>query len=292
MNYISAEDPKYTIAVCNYNMENTLEESLRSMLDQVDDRFEVLVIDDGSTDNSQQILGRLSNEYDKLRWKEISTKYLNSTRKEANKEARGDYILPQLDADDRYEEVILDFIEIYHQLEEKLNSEFYLQGNHLQIGPKSLILEYNYRNLGYGGDKDFWRRLEADNKLIRIRHKSVKESIGYDREGVETITNSIEEMETEFRSGITFSSYLKWKLNNISVKDDYLIAALSPLIFIKSIIKGRYNAPKEFKTKGSLEDAITPFPTLNDLENEYDVELDRSKISNKGLNKFFMEDND
>ena len=38
--------PIYSVCVCNYNMAETLEISLRSVLDQLDERYEVIVIED------------------------------------------------------------------------------------------------------------------------------------------------------------------------------------------------------------------------------------------------------
>ena len=44
--------PLYSVCICNYNMKEYLEISLKSILEQLDERYEVLVIDDGSNDGS------------------------------------------------------------------------------------------------------------------------------------------------------------------------------------------------------------------------------------------------
>jgi glycosyltransferase involved in cell wall biosynthesis len=51
---------KISICVINKNTEKTLEKSLRSVLNQIDNRFEVVVIDE-STDQSPLILRKLQN---------------------------------------------------------------------------------------------------------------------------------------------------------------------------------------------------------------------------------------
>ena len=43
--------PIYSICVSNYNMGDTIERAMTSVLDQLDDDFELLVIDDGSSDD-------------------------------------------------------------------------------------------------------------------------------------------------------------------------------------------------------------------------------------------------
>lgn len=47
--------PKYTVVVCNLNMSATVERAVESILSQVDDDYEVLVVDGGSTDGSLEI---------------------------------------------------------------------------------------------------------------------------------------------------------------------------------------------------------------------------------------------
>ena len=64
---MSSDSIKYSVCICNYNMADTLEISLSSVLNQLDDRFEVLVIDDGSTDKSVDIIRMLKLKYNNLR---------------------------------------------------------------------------------------------------------------------------------------------------------------------------------------------------------------------------------
>ena len=41
---------KYTIAMVNLNMEDTIQQSILSIYNQLDENFEILVVDGGSTD--------------------------------------------------------------------------------------------------------------------------------------------------------------------------------------------------------------------------------------------------
>lgn len=47
--------PKLSIIVCTYNGENTLEKCINSILNQTFSDFELIIVDDGSTDNSNKI---------------------------------------------------------------------------------------------------------------------------------------------------------------------------------------------------------------------------------------------
>ena len=48
--------PIYSLCICNYNMNDTLESSINSLLAQINESTEIIVIDDGSSDNSVETL--------------------------------------------------------------------------------------------------------------------------------------------------------------------------------------------------------------------------------------------
>ena len=50
---------KYSICICNYNMGRTIEIALKNILDQLNSEFEVILVDDGSTDKSIEIVKKL-----------------------------------------------------------------------------------------------------------------------------------------------------------------------------------------------------------------------------------------
>jgi glycosyltransferase involved in cell wall biosynthesis len=115
-------EPTYSIAVCNYNMVDTLEESIRSMADQVDpEAFEVVVVDGGSTDGSQDILRESADEYPHLRAildRSDECSWLGGDRNISFQESRGEYVLESMDTDDYYfDGIVEDFLRIYHAVE-------------------------------------------------------------------------------------------------------------------------------------------------------------------------------
>lgn len=54
--------PLVTVVVCNYNYGPFLDEALSSVLQQSYKRIEVIVVDDGSSDNSREVLEKRSSE--------------------------------------------------------------------------------------------------------------------------------------------------------------------------------------------------------------------------------------
>ena len=48
--------PKYSICICNYNMSRTISLCIESLVKQINNEFEIVVIDDGSNDKSAETL--------------------------------------------------------------------------------------------------------------------------------------------------------------------------------------------------------------------------------------------
>lgn len=83
-----------------YNAERYLSETLASVLAQTYPNWELIVVDDGSTDSSCSIVSRLSNEDGRIRLVHNSVnRGVAKTRNQGVREARGRY-LAFLDADD------------------------------------------------------------------------------------------------------------------------------------------------------------------------------------------------
>ena len=87
-----------TVYITNFNYGKFIEQAVESVLKQSLDDFEIIIIDDGSTDNSREIIERLS-EHPKIKVIFQQNKGLNVTNNIALRVARGKYIM-RLDADD------------------------------------------------------------------------------------------------------------------------------------------------------------------------------------------------
>ena len=118
---------KISIIMPIYNAEIYLEESVNSILNQNFEDFELICIDDGSTDNSLAILNEISKKDSRLRV--ISQKNLGAgaARNKGIKESLGEYIC-FIDSDDY---VIPEYLEIAYDNITSNNSDivFYKIGN-------------------------------------------------------------------------------------------------------------------------------------------------------------------
>lgn len=91
--------PKVTIYITNYNYEKYISKSIESALKQTYKSLEIIIIDDGSTDNSKKIINNYASRYSNIRTKFTTNNGLIKTCNTALREAKGEYIL-RLDADD------------------------------------------------------------------------------------------------------------------------------------------------------------------------------------------------
>ena len=175
------DKPVYSICICNFNMNNTLKSSLETILLQLNDQFEVVVVDDGSSDGSLNTLLELRNIYSNLRVIPLlrdRRRKLGETRNVSVRAAKGKYLILHIDCDDLWDSFIISFTKIYHELEKRLSREdFFLSGRQIQMGTKKLLLENPYRNIYYGEDRMLWNDLLVLGKLIIIDHQNFRKRI-------------------------------------------------------------------------------------------------------------------
>ncbi len=169
-----AMSPIYSICICNYNMADTIERALRSILDQLDDRFEVVVVDDGSSDDSVKVLKKMQEKYSALKvfpFLRDRGRKLGLTRNESIRQARGQYVLLHLDCDDLYGPYLIDFVKAFHQIERAIGRDVLVSGQHINMARRDFLLSHGpYRNMFRGEDRDLWARLAAIDGYIPFDH--------------------------------------------------------------------------------------------------------------------------
>ncbi|MDA7721058.1 glycosyltransferase family 2 protein, partial [Alphaproteobacteria bacterium] len=97
--------PKISVYIVSHNYGRYVEEAINSVLYQSIDDWELLLFDDGSSDNTYEILAKFEN-YCRVRVFRTEGLGLQKICNIAVKEARGKYII-RLDGDDVFEPDIL-----------------------------------------------------------------------------------------------------------------------------------------------------------------------------------------
>jgi len=192
-----------TVLMPCYNVEQYVSEAVQSILNQTYKEFEFLIIDDGSTDRTPEVLSELAKTDSRIRLKLNQRQGFPRTLNEGLRLASYDWVA-SMDADD---------ISLAHRLEEQLN--FLLKNpdvkvvatygrymapdgrrtlGHFDVGPvtreefferrrrgkliylihPSVLMDRNvalevggYRDMPIGTDVDMWNRI-ADKYLIQV----------------------------------------------------------------------------------------------------------------------------
>lgn len=93
--------PRFSILICAYNAEKYIVKCLKSIIDQEFSDYEIIVIDDGSTDDTYKICKKIVSKYKAISIYHWDNHGLILSRRKALSMASGEYIL-FLDADDFY----------------------------------------------------------------------------------------------------------------------------------------------------------------------------------------------
>jgi glycosyltransferase involved in cell wall biosynthesis len=156
-------------------MADTLRESLISVLEQITDEFEVIVIDDGSTDNSRAILKELCNVYKKLNVYYLDkdkSRRLGKTRNISFTKARGQWCIFHIDTDDLIGPHILDFVKVIEALNNKMDKDCLYSGEQIHMAKRDFLLVHGpFKNIYRGEDRDLYHRLALTNQWLTLKHE-------------------------------------------------------------------------------------------------------------------------
>lgn len=103
---------KFSIIIPIYNAEKYLEKCLDSVVNQTYNNYELILVNDGSTDKSQKIIERFSKKYDNIIFFSQKNSGQSAARNFALSKAKGDYII-FLDADDYLDLKLLEILNEY-----------------------------------------------------------------------------------------------------------------------------------------------------------------------------------
>ncbi len=90
-----------SIILCTYNRASLVARAINSVVKQSYHDWELIVIDDGSTDSTREIIKRVSSSNKKIRYYYQSNKGLAKARNAGLKKANGEFIT-FIDSDDEY----------------------------------------------------------------------------------------------------------------------------------------------------------------------------------------------
>lgn len=112
---MSENEPVISVVIPAYNCEDYIRPCIDSLVAQTFDAFEIIVVDDGSTDATPEILESYSGQHPYIHVLHQQNKYAGVARNLGMQHARGSYIM-FLDSDDYFEPTLLE--EAYTRISE------------------------------------------------------------------------------------------------------------------------------------------------------------------------------
>lgn len=136
---------KFSIIIPVYNTEQYIESCIKSVLNQTNENFECIIVDDGSNDNSMQIVKKVTKGDSRFKIIHQDNKGLSAARNTGMKNSQGDYLV-FLDSDDWF-----------------LNNALEILGTILENDDYDVIANNTYAYY-----------FDGTNKLILLRSKNCK----------------------------------------------------------------------------------------------------------------------
>ena len=169
-------DPKVTVVVTCYNYGDFIEDTIRSVWDQSYKNIELIVINDGSVDDSDKIILKLKIE-NNFRYIKQPNKGIIDVRNKGLTVGQGEYII-QLDADDTLpKNYVSELIKVAKKTQADVTySDYIMFGESTEKSnfPKFTIEElknHNYINISALVKLDFIGSTRFDENLRKSSHE-------------------------------------------------------------------------------------------------------------------------
>lgn len=285
----------YSICMCNYNMADTLEQSLRSLLEPRDERFELVLVDDGSTDGSVSIVQGLQTEFPALRLVELkrdNKRRLGETRNISIREAKGEYVLLHLDCDDVWEPYLGDFVAAFHQIEKAVGHDIYLCGQHVNMGRREFLLDHGpYDNIYRGEDRYLWAKMAAVDAYIPFEHEAFFRRLPktMDKRTTRTIYHLWDHFVTDFRArhSLWFCFVQEFKQSEFSLLSRIARFGMLLPAWIYAQFRPKIDIPASMRVPQNFQDyREANRGDFKKILSRYDVKPDYSVFTSRGKEIF------
>jgi len=224
----------------NYNTITTLSKSLDALFQQLDNQFEVVVVDNYSNDGSLRLLKKLSDDG---RIRLVTMKCTRGRgRQLALTASTGDYVISSVDLDDEIKPLLREAVRLYHEFFEG----FFMYMDGFSIAPRKLIEDIGgWRDLQCGEDWDVWVRAASIKKFVFVPLGMSLSRRSHSSRGIRFILKQqYEKARDMFRLG---RNPLRREGRRLPA---YLLTVLvTPAAYVKSRFMRRFEPPiKDFRT--------------------------------------------
>ena len=131
-------NPFYSIVLPTFNRSNFITGAINSLLNQTYDDWELIIVDDGSTDNTKKVVEQFSKKDSRIKYHYQKNSERSAARNNGINKTRGNYIC-FIDSDDFYEEGYLNALHKFIQKNESKKGMFFCNVSRLENGVKEKV---------------------------------------------------------------------------------------------------------------------------------------------------------
>lgn len=196
-------------------MNDTLQKSIKSVIDNCNEQFEVIVVDDGSNDGSLESLQQLSELTTNFRIISLAAdkkRRLGFTRNLSIYEAKGEWCIFHIDTDDLIGPYLLDFVKVIEALDTKMKRNCLYSGKQIHMAKRDFLLSHGpFKNIYRGEDRDLYQRLALTNQWIILKHEQFIFRLDREKKKLinKTIRDNWDQMITDMQMRPNIFKYLK-----------------------------------------------------------------------------------
>lgn len=162
------KDKLISIILPVYNSQDYIQNTIESILSQTYKKFEIIIVNDGSTDDSGLICEKIAKKNNCIRYFSINNMGVSNARNIALKEAKGEYVT-FIDSDDLYER---EYLELLVTNIEKYNADLITCAyKTLSNNPKIINYSENYLDCKF---KDYIEKLQPNLLFNQLWNKMYK----------------------------------------------------------------------------------------------------------------------
>ncbi|WDF64698.1 glycosyltransferase family 2 protein [Flavobacterium sp. KACC 22763] len=197
----------FSIIIPLYNKENFIENTIQSVLNQTFQDFEIIVVNDGSTDKSEEKLLQFKDP--RIQYFIKKNKGVSATRNYGIEKANADFIA-FLDADDYWHPTFLETI--YTNISKLPNQKVFSAAIEFETSKKVISAQYSISKTN--DDFEIVNYFKASLKetvlctSCSVFHKSIFEEIGH----FDTKIKSGEDTDLWIRIGLVYPVVFSWKV--------------------------------------------------------------------------------
>ena len=208
-------NPEISVILCTYNRASYLDKCIGSVINQTFENWELIIIDDGSRDNTFEIVNSYLEKLEKIRYIKHKNRKQGFSKNVGIQASFGRYIT-FIDSDDTYKEnhlssryefmksnSTIDILEGgFYSEESIIVADYFQPGKTINLrdcvlgptffGRREVFFELGgFNPILYGEDTDFWER--AEKKFVTRKLKN-PESYVYTRADTSITKTAIEEI--------------------------------------------------------------------------------------------------